>query len=80
MHDVPYRTLVYWITPSPLGPVGNRWAIEHRCLLCHDAVATDQLLPHTRTHAPVEHQSPTSATCPSRKPPGSQPLLRNHSR
>jgi hypothetical protein len=47
-----YRTLVYWVPPSPLGLVGNRWAIEHRCDLCHRTVPTDQLLSHAKDHAP----------------------------
>lgn len=50
--NVIYRTLVYWVTPSPLGLVGNRWAIEHRCSLCHETVPTDQLLTHAQGHAP----------------------------
>ena len=81
MHDVAYRTLVYWVDPSPLGLVGNRWAIEHRCLLCHDSVTTNQLLAHAQAHAPTAgDQSPTSATCSPSKPPGSQPSSRDDSR
>ena len=56
MHDTVYRTLVYWIDPSPLGLVGNRWAIEHRCTHCRQIVPTDQLLAHAQAHAATAHQ------------------------
>ena len=81
MHDVAYRTLVYWIEPSPLGLVGNRWAIEHRCNLCRQAVPTDQLLGHAQAHTEKTfYRSPTSTTCPPSKPPGNDPLPPHHSR
>jgi hypothetical protein len=51
MHAIASRTLVYWIDPSPLGPVGNRGAIEHRCTHCRQTVPTDQLLAHAQAHA-----------------------------
>lgn len=51
MHDVTYRTIVYWVPPSPLGLVGNRWAIEHHCNRCRQTVSTEQLLSHTQDHA-----------------------------
>jgi len=78
MHDTVYRTLVYWIDPSPLGLVGNRWAIEHRCTHCRQIVPTDQLLAHAQAHAATTHQSPASATCTPSKHPGSEPLSSDH--
>jgi hypothetical protein len=81
MHDIAYRTLVYWIDPSPLGLVGNRWAIEHRCSLCRRSVPTDQLLAHAQAHAATAtRESPTTTTCPPSKPPGSEPPSPDHSR
>jgi len=81
MHDVAYRTLVYWIDPSPLGLVGNRWAIEHHCSRCRQSVPTDQLLAHAQAHAATTApESRTSTTCPPSKPPGSEPPSRDHSR
>ena len=78
MHDIVYRTLVYWIDPSPLGLVGNRWAIEHRCTRCRQAVPTDQLLAHAQAHVATAHQSPASATCTPSKHPGIEPLSSDH--
>ena len=53
MHDIAYRTLkVYWIDPSPLGLVGNRWADEHRCSPCRRGRAhRSALLANTQAHA-----------------------------
>ena len=60
MHDIVYRTLVYWIDPSPLGLVGNRWAIEHRCTHCRQTVPTDQLLAHAHAQAHATLTTPKS--------------------
>lgn len=51
MYDATYRTIVYWVPPSPLGLVGKRWAIEHHCNLCRQPVSTEDLLSHTQDHA-----------------------------
>jgi hypothetical protein len=48
--NVVYYTVVRWIPPSPLGLVGNRWVIDHRCDICYQQVPTDQLLAHTKNH------------------------------
>jgi hypothetical protein len=79
MHDIVYRTVVYWIDPSPLGLVGNRWSIEHRCTRCRQTMPTNQLPAHPQAHAtPTTPQNPTSATCPPSKHPGSEPLPSDH--
>ena len=61
MHHVTYHTSVYWVPPSPLGLLGSRWAIEHRCSLCRRAVPTDQLISHAIDH----RQGATLTTTPT---------------
>jgi len=51
VNDVTYRTVVYWGPPTPLGLLPGRWTIQHRCNLCREAVATDQLLSHAKDHS-----------------------------
>lgn len=51
MHDVFYRTFVNWLPPTPLGLLPGRWSIQHHCHLCHQAVATDQLVGHAQDHS-----------------------------
>ena len=42
-----FRTEVFYVPPSPLGLVGNRWVVQHRCTICHQHVPGDQLVTHT---------------------------------
>ena len=78
MHDVAYRTLVYWIDPSPLGLVGNRWAIEHRCTLCRETCPPTSCSP---TPKPTPPRPPTKVLRRRHVPqanPRQRPLPRNH--
>ena len=45
-----FRTEVFYVPPSPLGLVGDRWVVQHRCAICHEHVAGDQLLIHAQRH------------------------------
>jgi len=45
-----FRTEVFYVPPSPLGLVGNRWVVEHRCTICHEHVPGEQLLLHAQRH------------------------------
>jgi len=45
-----YRTEVFYIHPSPLGLVGDRWVIEHWCTACGQRVTADRLITHAQTH------------------------------
>lgn len=79
MHDIAYRTLVYWIDPSPLGLVGDRWAIEHRCNHCRQAVPTDQLLAHAQAHAATATpEIPRQRHVPQTNPQAARPLPSDH--
>ena len=45
-----FRTEVFYVPPSPLGLVGNEWAVRHRCTTCHEHVPGEQLLTHAQRH------------------------------
>ena len=45
-----FRTEVFYVPPSPLGLVGDRWAVQHRCATCHRHVPADQLVTHAQSH------------------------------
>lgn len=49
--NVTYRTVVYWLAPTPLALLPGRWGIEHRCTVCGHAVPTDELVSHARDHS-----------------------------
>lgn len=45
-----YRTVVAHLPPTPMGLLPERWAVEHRCDVCRQRVASDQLVDHARDH------------------------------
>ncbi len=54
-----FRTSVDELPPTPLGMLPRRWAVEHRCTLCHRNVDTADLITHAQAHtAAAEQQSP----------------------
>lgn len=49
-----FRTVVLDLPPTPLGLLPRQWRVEHQCTLCHDKVATDELIDHARAHSPEQ--------------------------
>ena len=45
-----FRTLVCYLPPTPLGLLPGRWAVQHYCVVCRDAVATGDLVRHAQAH------------------------------
>jgi hypothetical protein len=79
MHDIVYRTLVYWIDPSPLGLVGNQWPIEHRCTRCRQTMPTNQLPAHPQAHAtPTTPPKPHVGDMSPKQTPRQRALPRDH--
>lgn len=56
--NVTYHTVAMYLPPTPLGLLGERWAIEHWCNTCRQRVSTDQLVTHTRSH---DNPAPTTS-------------------
>ncbi len=54
----PFRTVVSYLPPTPLGLLPGRWAIEHRCTVCRLSVATDELIAHAQAHVPAGTEGP----------------------
>jgi len=67
---VTFRTVVLHLPPTPLGLLPEKWAVEHRCSLCHLLVSAEQLIAHARGHEGDDRHEveesfqspPTSAT------------------
>lgn len=66
---VTFRTVVLHLPPTPLGLLPEKWAVEHRCSLCHFLVSAEQLIAHARGHERDDRPEdeffqspPTSAT------------------
>lgn len=51
-----FQTMVLDLPPTPLGLLGRRWVVEHRCTLCYAKVATDELIHHAQDHAEAPPQ------------------------
>ncbi len=47
-----YRTVVLRLPPTPMGLLPERWTIEHRCNLCFERVAPEELIAHAQHHQP----------------------------
>lgn len=43
-----FRTEVFYVPASPLGLIGDRWVVQHRCSACHERVPGDHLLTHAQ--------------------------------
>jgi len=56
-----FATSVFYVPPSPLGLVGNRWAVQHTCLTCRQQVATKDLVEHAKAHEADLGQPPGAA-------------------
>jgi hypothetical protein len=49
-----YKTAVFYVGPSRVAIVGNKWVVEHWCKTCHHQVPADQLVDHAKGHLPDE--------------------------
>jgi hypothetical protein len=49
---VTYSTSIFHLAKSPLGLLGERWHVYHRCDRCYDRVEPDQLISHAQEHEP----------------------------
>lgn len=45
-----FDTTVRALPPTPLGLLGSRWAIDHRCVECHQLVQIQELVHHAESH------------------------------
>ena len=73
---VTFRTVVLHLPPTPLGLLPEKWAVEHRCSLCHCLVSAEQLISHAQGHErhdrhEVEEsfQSPSTSATLAAEPP-----------
>lgn len=73
---VTFRTIVLHLPPTPLGLLPEKWAVEHRCGLCHCLVSAEQLIAHARDHEhndrpedEVSFQSPPPSVTLASEPP-----------
>ena len=57
-----FQTCVAWLPPTPLGLLPGRWRIAHQCNVCHDVVATNDLVAHAQNHSDQTTQRPRSLT------------------
>ena len=73
---VTFRTVVLHLPPTPLGLLPEKWAVEHRCSLCHCYVTPERLIAHARGHERNDRpedeesfQSPQSSATLAIEPP-----------
>lgn len=52
-----FRTEVFYVPLSPLGLLGDRWVVQHRCTACHERVPGDELLTHAQRHPNADNIS-----------------------
>ena len=45
-----FRTLVSYLPQTPLGLLPGRWAVQHYCMVCRNAVAAGDLIRHAQAH------------------------------
>jgi hypothetical protein len=53
---VTFHTVVLDLAPTPLGLLGRRFVVRHRCSQCSATVETTGLVDHARSHAGGPHE------------------------
>jgi hypothetical protein len=71
--ETTYRTIVFYVSPSPNGPFGDRWAVNHFCRRCRAKVDQGDLVAHAIYHEATEPPGQGDSSSSSTPRPDEEP-------